>query len=204
MLIHLIEHDGHTPQSTGAYRKGLCQRHPQTGSMVIQIVVDSRPPFFIAYGQDASDAVDAVTHMQAVEQDYPNAEVYGEFSKEAMAALKEAGYVINTMDHDLFHAVKHIQVEALCDLNDVCPDQGTIAYVVETDEGWFPHGLEGPNIRRVLANCHPNTPKEKFYQLMELVSREHPKATIGYFTADAPKLAEQMLEDGIVVRTTEW
>lgn len=204
MLIHLIEHDGHTPQSTGAYRKGLCQRHPQTGNLVIQIVVDSRPPFFVAYGPDASDATDAVTHMQAVEQDYPNAEVYGEFSEEAMTALKEAGYVINTMDHDLFHAVKYIQVEALSDNNDVCPDQGTLAYGVETEDGWTLYGLEEPKIRRVLVNCYADTPKEKFYQLMEMVSREHPKATIGYFIADAPKLAEQMLEDGIVVRTTEW
>lgn len=121
MLIKKINTTEDLPKDIHNYRRGMITRRTddERNDLVITMIAGWEKPYFHLVNKVAHDPEEALVQLQAIKHDYPNAEVYGNFTPEVVAFLREREFYTNLLPCNLFHSFKTLKIIRVSDVEDI-------------------------------------------------------------------------------------
>ncbi|BAW98211.1 hypothetical protein [Vibrio phage pTD1] len=121
MLIKKINTIEDLPKDLENYRRGVITSRAEDDriNLVITMIAGWEKPYFHLVNKVAHNPEEALVHIEAIKRDYPNAEVYGNFTPEVVAFLREHKLYTNLLPCNLFHSFKTLKLIRVDDVEDI-------------------------------------------------------------------------------------
>lgn len=121
MLIKKINTNADLPKDIENYRRGMITRctEEDRNDLIITMIAGWEKPYFLLVNKVAHDPEESLVYIEAIKHDYPSAEVYGNFTPEVVAFLREHKHYTNLLPCNLFHSFKTLKIIRVSDVEDI-------------------------------------------------------------------------------------
>ncbi|QCW23122.1 hypothetical protein [Vibrio phage 5 TSL-2019] len=199
MLIKKIDNTDDLPKVCDGYRRGKIMRHEGETLLTITIVAGVGTPFFHLSNSVCKDPKEALTQLTEIDRDFRRAEVYGNFSPEVVAHLREHNYYVNLIPCPVFKDIKKLSLYRVDDVDELEFQEHIRIGSVFMDNGRLTYQQsekENDTVDAVLVSIEPINTIEELMEVLKLISTRVKKANV--YLQCGNGLSKLMTEKGMV------
>lgn len=197
MLIKKIDNTNDLPKVDDGYRRGMIMSHEEEDLHTITMVTGEGVPFFHLSDRACKDPKEALVQLTEIARDFSQAEVYGNFSPEVVAHLREHNYYVNLISYPLFQNIKNLKIYRVDDMEELeFQEHIKIGTVFKCGEelAFQQSGLD--EVQAVLVSTGPINTIKDLMAVLKFVSTRVNKANV--YIECGVGFSKLMTEKGIV------